>query len=53
MKPRNFPGRKESRKARADARAKGEPMPSKPPHVADMTWRLGPGPYRTGVIPPR
>jgi hypothetical protein len=41
MRAANFPGRKAARVARAAARAAGQAMPERAPHVADTRFRLG------------
>ena len=41
MKPKNFSERKKWRRVRAKARAAGQPMPTTPPHVDDMCFRVG------------
>lgn len=41
MKPRNFPGRKARRRARAQARQEGKPMPTIDPAIADIKFRVG------------
>jgi hypothetical protein len=49
-----MPGRKAIRKARADARAAGLPMPVANPTVADIKFRCGArnrGPDGTGRLP--
>ena len=41
MKPRNFPGRKALRRARAQARLEKKPVPIGDPAVADIRFRVG------------